>query len=597
MILASGQGLRDGPLVEGNGGRMCIDNPQVWGETPLQTQILCSGPVVIRRLMLRLVGARSTAQLGMAHNPIFGSDPGTVSSSRAEKLAESGDGLSAGRIGGESDLGELAAKFAAHGGGRVSLELSADLALEIVLNEIVEQACLATGATGAAIVLERGGEWVCRASAGGNAPQLGARLDTEAGLSGACVTTRTVQRCDDAQNDPRADMEACRMLGVRSVMILPLLQKGELAGVFEVFAASPSAFGERDERTLEALSQRVLKNLEWASEPIPAAAESLPSAPAVFAPAVFAPALFENPIAPGSAPVAASVAVPATGFAVAASDASPDADGVANPVALDGPVFNAQDEAGFERGINVITWILGAAVIAVAVLLTVRVAERLEGGKAAARRHAPNAVSAVLAGTENPSLAAAAAGAGSASGEQSAGSTSSSPHSGTPLTPSAGASRVTDSLPPAGGLRVYENGKEVFRMPAAAEGGDGSSSTGASGKAAPSADGTEMQRASAVEPAGIVAVSPEAAEGSLVHRVEPDYPEEARRQQMQGPVVLDVRTDRDGAIAEVKVISGQRLLADAAIAAVKQWRFRPRRVKGEPVEMQTQVTLNFRLPR
>jgi hypothetical protein len=108
----------------------------------------------------------------MAHNPIFGSDPGTVSSSRAEKLAESEDGLSAGRIGGESDLGELAAKFAAHGGGRVSPELSADLALEIVLNEIVEQACLATGATGAAIVLERGGEWVCRASAGGNAPQL-----------------------------------------------------------------------------------------------------------------------------------------------------------------------------------------------------------------------------------------------------------------------------------------------------------------------------------------------------------------------------------------------------------------------------------------
>jgi protein TonB len=134
-------------------------------------------------------------------------------------------------------------------------------------------------------------------------------------------------------------------------------------------------------------------------------------------------------------------------------------------------------------------------------------------------------------------------------------------------------------------------------MPSAAEDGDGSGSTGASGKAATSADGTEMQRASAVEPAGIVAVSAEAAEGSLVHRVEPDYPEAARREQMQGPVVLDVRTDRDGAIAEVKVISGQRLLADAAIAAVKQWRFRPRRVKGEPVEMQTQVTLNFRLPR
>jgi protein TonB len=47
----------------------------------------------------------------------------------------------------------------------------------------------------------------------------------------------------------------------------------------------------------------------------------------------------------------------------------------------------------------------------------------------------------------------------------------------------------------------------------------------------------------------------------------------------------------------LKLLSGQRLLADAAIAAVKQWRFRPHLVKGEPVEMQTTVTLNFKLPR
>ena len=74
---------------------------------------------------------------------------------------------------GEWDLGELAAKFAEHGGGRVSPEISADLALQIVLNEIVEQACLATGASGAAIVLERGGEWVCRASAGSKRSAIG----------------------------------------------------------------------------------------------------------------------------------------------------------------------------------------------------------------------------------------------------------------------------------------------------------------------------------------------------------------------------------------------------------------------------------------
>jgi TonB family protein len=86
------------------------------------------------------------------------------------------------------------------------------------------------------------------------------------------------------------------------------------------------------------------------------------------------------------------------------------------------------------------------------------------------------------------------------------------------------------------------------------------------------------------------------AEGSLLYRVEPEYPENARRQQMQGSVVLDVRMGRDGAVQAVNLVSGQDLLAEAAIAAVKQWRFKPRMVKGQPAEMQTKVILNFRLP-
>ena len=172
----------------------------------------------------------------MAHHPMFESDPAKADSSAAGEMKE-------------SDLAELAAKFTVHGGGRLSPELSADLALEVVLNEIAEQACLATGASGAASVLKRGEEWVCRASAGENAPELGSRLDTEAGLSGACVTTRTLQRCDDAHADPRADVEACRSLGVRSVVILPLLLSDELVGVFEMFSSSPAAFrwGSRHE--------------------------------------------------------------------------------------------------------------------------------------------------------------------------------------------------------------------------------------------------------------------------------------------------------------------------------------------------------------
>ena len=137
-----------------------------------------------------------------------------------------------------------------------------------MLNEIVEQACLATGATGAAVVLERDGEMVCRASSGPTAPELGARLDVASGLSGECVRTGQTQRCDDAQTDPRADATASQRLGVRSALVLPLIEGNRVVGLFEVFSPRAWAFGDRDERTLEALSVRVMRNLERAAEPL-----------------------------------------------------------------------------------------------------------------------------------------------------------------------------------------------------------------------------------------------------------------------------------------------------------------------------------------
>jgi TonB family protein len=490
----------------------------------------------------------------MAHNSIFGPDPARPGPSKADRHEENGALLPAVWTAGESDLGELAAKFAAHGGGRVSRELSADLALEVVLNEIVEQACLATRASGAALVLERGGEWVCRASAGGHAPQLGARLNTASGLSGACVMTRTVQRCDDAQNDPRADVEACRILGVRSVIILPLLQNGDLVGVLEAFSTLPSAFGERDERTLEALSQRVLRNLQRASKPICAGAEP-------------------------------SKGVQPTTESHASSSVASGAASDGKHSLLDRPLLQPASEAAPVRRANLMTLALSAAVLAYAVLLTVLVVQRLSGRKAVARARPPAAVAAPL----TPAASQAAGAGGSApsrtSGEQSAGSKSSTTQS---ANRSAG--------PPAGGLLVYENGKEVFRMNPAAEQGEATSAGGTNPSDVTSARGTEVKRASAVEPAAIIELPAEVAEGSLLHRVEPDYPEEARQQQIQGAVVLDLHIGQDGSVQQVKVVSGPPLLVKAATAAVKQWRFQPGLVSGRPAEMQTRITLNFRLP-
>jgi TonB family protein len=145
-----------------------------------------------------------------------------------------------------------------------------------------------------------------------------------------------------------------------------------------------------------------------------------------------------------------------------------------------------------------------------------------------------------------------------------------------------------DSLPPAGSLMVFEHGQEVFRMPPP-------SAQGAA-ELPDQAQGPGVQRASSVEPEPPMKLSPAAAEGGLIHRVEPDYPEEARQRHIRGAVVLEVHINQDGAVKEVKVMSGNSLLAQAATDAVQQWRFKALTKNGRPVEMQTRITLNFRLP-
>ncbi len=537
----------------------------------------------------------------MAHNPIFGSDPAKPASS--EKGQE--DTVPEATRPGEWDVGDLAAKLAEHGGGRVSPEISAELALQIVLNEIVEQACLATGASGAAIVLERGGAWVCRASTGRSAPQLGARLDTDSGLSGACVKMRTVQHCDDTENNPRADVEACRTLGIRSLIILPLLQDRELVGVFEAFSTLPSGFGERDERTLEALSRRVLTNLKRASGPMSAEemfAEEM-SAEQISADQTSAAESLKN-----TSPVADE---PAVFAAASASSSDRSSDGkqalpdqqLAQP--LPQPLLRESQEGVNRRGVNFITLALGAAVLAYAVLLTVLVVHRMGWRRTVAR--APGAVSARVAGTERkPAGAGETTGAGQtagpgqatgspASGSQPAGA--STPGNATMnLAPAAGSARETAINPPPGGLLVYENGKEIFRMKPTVEQGGATQEK----RRNPSEITTEheggVQRASTVEPAGVLELPPDVAEASLLHRVEPDYPEEARQQRIQGAVVLSVRIAQNGSVQSATLMSGPPQLAQAATDAVKRWRFKPHLVGGRPAEMQTSITLDFRLP-
>ncbi len=82
-------------------------------------------------------------------------------------------------------------------------------------------------------------------------------------------------------------------------------------------------------------------------------------------------------------------------------------------------------------------------------------------------------------------------------------------------------------------------------------------------------------------------------EGNLIHRVQPQYPALAIIARVQGAVVLRAVIGKDGTIENVQAVSGSPLLLHAAVDAVSQWRYRPYYLNGEPVEVDTQVTVNF----
>src|SRR5713226_4694686 len=87
------------------------------------------------------------------------------------------------------------------------------------------------------------------------------------------------------------------------------------------------------------------------------------------------------------------------------------------------------------------------------------------------------------------------------------------------------------------------------------------------------------------------------AEANLVYDVAPKYPPEAGRARIEGTVVLLAVIGKDGTVEDVRVQSGLSVLAQAAIEAVKQWRYRPYLLNGEPVEVDSQITINFTLSR
>ena len=589
-------------------------------------------------------------------------------------------------LGFEADFADLAARFAAKSGGGLSAELSAELALEIVLNEIVEQACQITGATGSAIVLDRDGELICRASSGSTAPELGSRIEKSTGLACECLSIHKTLWCDDTFTDPRANSEPLKQSGVRSVVMMPLLRDEGLVGIFELFSSEPYAFGVRDERTLEILAERTITNLDHASqsesqaEPVGAAgdlqeedlqkigmqdvnlqnivfqslssspngasrgnAEELPAAtfpprdmlspnPSLpnlttpnpnranydflssqksdakasredakesdsafpdFDPAEISPekihALLEN------AGVIAPQTRPAVTDPILEKESGPAAFATPfAPAAAKSPSVAA--ETAPPKQVDYVSWALGFAVVSVAVLLGLVLGQHFVLSHSHVPVRAASATQRAVA-TETRSTSQTQTSADAKPAREKSETTAKNSRLARSSTTAASHEPFanSDETVPPGGLLVFQNGKEVFRLPPGqtepAQTAQAQSNESAQQAVQPASD-----READSAPKSVVDVPEATAQRELLRRVEPEYPEAARDQNIQGPVVLEVHIGTDGSVENVDVVSGPQPLAQASTDAVKQWKFKPRVVNGRPVEMQTRVTFDFKLP-
>jgi len=155
-------------------------------------------------------------------------------------------------------------RFPAEDGGK-SLAEMAQRDFNATLQLLAERAQYITAATGAAIALRDHEEMVCRASAGPSAPEVGARLQTNSGLSGESIRTQQTLRCDDAATDTRVNRESCEALGIASVVVMPLVHGTEVIGVFELFSDKPHIFEGRDITALERMGSMVFTALEQAT--------------------------------------------------------------------------------------------------------------------------------------------------------------------------------------------------------------------------------------------------------------------------------------------------------------------------------------------
>jgi len=416
-----------------------------------------------------------------------------------------------------------------------------------ILGAIAVAAHSLTGATGAAVAMPRDGVVVCVGRSGETAPELGARLNVDSGISGECLRTGVIMRCDDASRDFHVDAEVCRQLGLQSIAAVPLRGQFGRVGVLEAFSTESFAFTEDKMEVLGRLAG--LAEAAWARGMVAEVPQDEAESMAMVA-------LTATVEAPAEQALPDPASVPLAEVRKLLASAQPQ-------------------ESRFPR-----EWsytILAAAALLAVVLLSVY------GWKAWYRSSVASTAGRPAATVPTVSAEGGNAAVGAA--------------------PTSRGGKTLRAPKAADGENRHRAVRRALRPARPANRGMKSGSVAAGEEipqlAASNADPADLGKALATAPAlpqlG-VPISQGITGGVLMHKVQPVYPPEARRMHVQGSVVIDATVTAQGQVDELKLVSGDPLLAQAAMEAVRRWRYTPYSLNGQPIAKETRITISFIAP-
>lgn len=145
--------------------------------------------------------------------------------------------------------------------GVARLGMDFEAIADLVAREILGM----TSADAAIVEMLEGDELVYLAASGSAADSVGLRLSLATSLSGVCVTQARTLYCEDAHSDPRVDRDACDRVGLRSMVVAPLIHRGTAVGVLKILSPRPTAFDWRDRKVLTYMAEVIAASIHTAS--------------------------------------------------------------------------------------------------------------------------------------------------------------------------------------------------------------------------------------------------------------------------------------------------------------------------------------------